>query len=67
MAYTCYNYQGKKYWFYMSDSFVEQIDERSVLNCEAYILFYQRLEDKSAVQQTATANAATATATADGQ
>jgi ubiquitin C-terminal hydrolase len=23
IAYTCYYYKGKKYWFYMSDSFVE--------------------------------------------
>ena len=50
VAYTCYNYQGKKYWFYMSDSFVEQIDEHNVLNCEAYILFYQRLEDKPVIK-----------------
>jgi len=40
IAYTSYFYKGKRYWFYMSDSLVEQVDEKNVLGCEAYILFY---------------------------
>ena len=44
IAYVCYEYQGTRYWLYMSDSFVERVDERNVLQCEAYILFYRRLE-----------------------
>ena len=43
IAYTCYEYQGQRYWVYASDSFVERVDEQKVLNCEAYILFYQRI------------------------
>eukprot|EP00347_Sterkiella_histriomuscorum_P016801 403351801 len=50
VAYTSYNYQGKKYWFYMSDSFVEQVDEKQALNCEAYILFYQRVLPNEQIQ-----------------
>ncbi|CDW75691.1 ubiquitin carboxyl-terminal hydrolase 16 isoform x2 [Stylonychia lemnae] len=43
IAYTSYHYKGKRYWFYMSDSQVDQVDEKNVLSCEAYILFYQRM------------------------
>ena len=44
IAYTCYEYQGQRYWMYMSDSFVEKVDEQRVLQCEAYILFYQSMQ-----------------------
>ncbi len=43
VAYTCYEYQGARHWLYISDSFVERIDERRVLQCEAYILFYKKM------------------------
>jgi ubiquitin C-terminal hydrolase len=41
VAYTCYEYQGERVWLYISDSFVERVDEKRVLSCEAYILFYR--------------------------
>ena len=43
-AYICYEYQNERYWLYTSDSFVERVDERQVLQCEAYILFYRKIE-----------------------
>ena len=43
-AYVCYEYQNERYWLYTSDSFVERVDERQVLQCEAYILFYRKIE-----------------------
>ena len=43
IAFTCYEYQGQRYWLYISDSFVERVDEARVLACEAYILFYQSI------------------------
>lgn len=47
IAYTCYEYQGQRYWVHISDSFVERVEEQRVLNCEAYILFYQRIASSS--------------------
>lgn len=28
VAYTCYEYQGQRHWLYISDSFVEQVEEK---------------------------------------
>ena len=30
-------------WFYISDSRVNEVTEQSVLNCQAYLLFYERI------------------------
>ena len=43
VAYTSYDYKGKRHWLFMSDSYVEQVDEAKVLSCEAYILFYEKI------------------------
>ena len=43
VSYTCYDYQGQRVWLYISDSFVEKVDEKRVLSCEAYILFYRQI------------------------
>ena len=40
VAYTSYELNQKRYWFYMSDTYVDQVDEEKVMGCEAYILFY---------------------------
>ncbi|DAZ95053.1 TPA: hypothetical protein N0F65_002787 [Lagenidium giganteum] len=34
-------------WYYVSDSTVTVVEEEQVLRCEAYMLFYRRIENKS--------------------
>jgi ubiquitin carboxyl-terminal hydrolase 16/45 len=36
---------GSKSWFYASDAQVREASLEEVLNCEAYILFYERVGD----------------------
>jgi ubiquitin carboxyl-terminal hydrolase 16/45 len=36
---------GSKSWFYASDGQVREASLEEVLNCEAYILFYERVGD----------------------
>ena len=43
ISYVKYNYKGKTWWFKMSDSSVREASQEEVLNSEAYILFYQRI------------------------
>ena len=40
VAYSHQRYKGKDYWFFMSDNFVEPVEETKALAAEAYILFY---------------------------
>lgn len=34
--------QNARKWAYFSDEIVREAEEREVLSCEAYLLFYQR-------------------------
>ena len=43
IAYTAFQHEGERHWFYFSDSHIKKVSESKVLQAEAYLLFYKRI------------------------
>ncbi|CAH8603416.1 unnamed protein product [Schistosoma margrebowiei] len=39
-----HNNDDSRQWFYCSDSHITRVSQSTVLNCQAYVLFYERIE-----------------------
>jgi ubiquitin C-terminal hydrolase len=43
IAYMKHEINGKDRWFYASDSYVKEVDQKDALRAQAYMLFYRRI------------------------
>jgi ubiquitin C-terminal hydrolase len=43
IAYIKHRIEGVDRWFYASDSYVRECDEKDALRAQAYMLFYRRV------------------------